>query len=61
MVYKILVAMPILIFIVIYIFNPTYFNPLITTTIGKILLTLILAIYLLYILIVKKVTKMKDL
>lgn len=61
MVYKILVAMPLLIFIVIIIFSPTYFDPLFNTVIGKIVLVLILILYLLYIIIVKKVTKVKGL
>jgi len=59
-VFKILVAIPFIIFIMIYIFNPAYFAPFVTTTIGKILLFLIISIYVLYIIIVKKVIKVRE-
>lgn len=59
-VFKILIAVPLVIFIIIYALNPSYFVPLYTTTLGKVILVLVLAIYLLYIVIVKKVTKMKE-
>ncbi len=59
-VFKILVAIPFIIFIMIYILNPGYFVPLVTTIIGKILLIIILLIYVLYIVIVRKLIKIKD-
>jgi len=59
-VFKILVAIPLLIFVIIFMFNPTYFVPLFTSVLGKIILVLVLAIYLLYIVIVKRITQMKE-
>ena len=59
-VFKILVAIPFIIFIMIYILNPSYFAPLVTTIIGKILLIIILLIYVLYIIIVRKLIRIKD-
>ena len=59
-VFKILVAIPFIIFIMIYILNPGYFVPLVTTIIGKILLIIILLIYVLYIVIVRKLIRIKD-
>lgn len=60
LVFKVLIIMPILIFVVIYIFNNDYFKPLITTIIGRIILVLILTIYIVYILVVNKISKFKD-
>lgn len=60
LVYKILVAMPIFIFVLIYIINPSYFAPYITTSIGRIILVIILVLYLLYIIMIKTVTKARD-
>ena len=59
-VFKILVAIPFVIFIMIYIFNPSYFNPFISTDIGKIILGVIVLIYILYIVIVRKVIKVSE-
>lgn len=60
LVFKLLVVMPVLIFVLVYIFNSNYYTPLFTTTIGRIILVVILIIYILYILIVKKLTKLKE-
>lgn len=59
-VFKILVTIPFIIFTMIYILNPNYFTPLVTTNLGKVLLIIILLIYVLYIVIVKKLIKLKD-
>lgn len=59
-VFKILVAIPFIIFIMIYILNPSYFVPLVTTIIGKILLIIILLIYVLYIVIVRRLIRIRD-
>lgn len=59
-VFKILVAIPFIIFIMIYILNPNYFAPLIASTIGKLILGLIIILYVLYIIIVKKVIKIRE-
>lgn len=59
-VFKILVAIPFIIFIMIYILNPSYFLPLINTVIGKILLIIILMIYTLYIIIVRRLIRIRE-
>ena len=59
-VFKILVAIPLVIFIMIYIFNPAYFVPFVTTNIGKVILVLILLIYTIYIIIVRKVIRIRE-
>ena len=59
-VFKILVAIPFIIFIMIYILNPSYFVPLVTTIIGKVLLIIILLIYVLYIVIVRRLIRIRD-
>lgn len=59
-VFKILVAIPFIIFFMIYVLNPGYFAPFVTTTLGKILLVIILTIYITYILIVKKLIKIRE-
>ena len=59
-VFKTLVIIPIIVFIMIYILNPTYFMPFIDTLIGNIILAIIILIYVLYIVIVKKVIKVKE-
>lgn len=59
-VFKVLACMPVFIFIIIYLFNSNYFNPLITTSIGKVILIIILLLYISYIIIVKKITKLKE-
>ena len=60
LVFKILVFIPIFIFLVIFIIDRTYFVPLFTTLIGKIILVLCIIIYISYIIVVKKITKLKD-
>lgn len=59
-VFKILVAIPFVIFILIYILNPSYFLPLVQNPIGKAILGLIVILYVLYIIIVKKVIKIRE-
>lgn len=46
-VFKTLVTIPIIVFIMIYILNPTYFMPFINTLIGNIILTIII-LYMYY-------------
>lgn len=58
-VFRLLVALPFIFSIVIYILNPEYFAPLFTTTLGIILLCLIITIFILYIIVIKKVLKVK--
>ena len=59
-VFKILVAIPLVIFVMIYIFNPAYFVPFVTTNIGKVILVLILLIYTIYIIIFRKVIRIRE-
>lgn len=58
-IFKILVAIPILIFLGIFILNPNYFTPLFTDPIGIMLLFVIILIYVLYIIVIRKVMKVK--
>lgn len=60
LVFRMLVLIPFIIFIVIYIMNNNYFTPLVTTGVGRIMLALIILIYVLYILIVRKIMKFKE-
>lgn len=60
LVFKILVSMPFFIFIMISVFNPLYFMPFISTGIGRVLLALILVIYVLYIVVVRKVIRIRE-
>lgn len=59
MLYRILTFIPFVFVIVIVILNPTYFNPLITTKIGLVLDIIMLLMYGLYIIIIKKVLKVE--
>jgi len=60
LVYKVLIILPILMVLIIYLLNPNYFNPLWTTTIGRIVLIIVLVIYITYIFVVKKITELKE-
>ena len=57
--FKFLTATPFIIFFVIFLLNPEYFVPLISTTYGLIISGLIVVIFITYILLVKKVMKIK--
>lgn len=59
-VFRILIVIPFIIFGMIYILNPSYFAPFITTGIGNVLIGIILLIYILYIVIVKKLIRIKE-
>lgn len=56
-VFKLLLALPFVLFIVIYFLNPAYFVPLYTTGLGVFILILMLLIYFGYVLVVKKVLR----
>lgn len=58
--YRMLVFMPIIFIFVIVAMNPSYFNPLLTTKIGYVIDLLLLALYIVYILIVKQVMKVEE-
>lgn len=59
MVSKILLIMPILFVVIIFILNQSYFTPLLTTTIGKILLFTMILIYGFYAFIVNKIMRVR--
>ena len=55
--FRLLVFMPILLVLIILVLNKDYFMPLINTSIGRIIILLILILYTMYIIVVKKVMK----
>jgi len=57
--FKVLVSAPFLIFLLIYVLNPSYFTPLFTTQIGIVILILILIIFVLYVYFVKRIMRIK--
>ena len=57
--FRLLTFMPLLLILVIFSLNPTYFIPLYTTSFGFIILCLIVILFLVYIFIVKKVLKVE--
>ena len=58
--YRILSIIPIIFIFIIYILDPTYFMPLFTNPIGILILTMIITIYIAYIIIVKKIIRIKE-
>lgn len=58
-VFRLLCIMPFIFITSIYILNPNYFSPLFTTSIGRILLLLIISLYSLYVIIIKKLLEVK--
>ena len=58
-VFKMLVAIPFVLVAIIGVLNPTYFKPLITTAFGIIVLIFTILLYILYILVIKKVLKVE--
>lgn len=58
-VFRILCVLPFLFILIIYLLNPSYFTPMFTTIMGRILLLFIILFYILYILVIKKVLEVK--
>ena len=58
--FRLLTIMPIVLCLVIFMLNPEFFLPLFTTTIGKILIFIILLLFSLYIFTVKKIMKVDE-
>ncbi len=56
---KMLLFMPFVFVILISLLNPNYFMPLINTTLGNIILFFIIAIYVLYVIIVNRIMKVR--
>lgn len=59
-VFKVLVAIPFIIFVLIYFMDSTYFVPLIKEPLGNLILVLIILIYIIYIILVKKIVKIRE-
>ena len=59
--YRILVLVPVIFAFVIYILDSTYFMPLFTNPLGIVIILIVLTIYIMYIIVVKKVIKVKEL
>lgn len=59
LVFQVLIFMPFLLWIVIGLWNPTYFSVFFESTIGMLLFTIILCIYLIYIIVVRSIMKIE--
>lgn len=55
--FRLLLIMPILLIIVVLVLNPAYFLPLIETAIGKVIIATIIILYILYVIVIRKVLK----
>lgn len=58
--YRMLIAMPFIFISIIVLLNPTYFLPLVTSQIGYLIDIIILILYISYIIIIKKLTKVDE-
>ena len=58
--YRILVVIPFVFVLIIYLLDPTYFMPFFSETLGIIILSLIIILYLTYIIIIKRIIKLKE-
>lgn len=58
--YRILSVVPIIFIGLIYVLDPNYFTPLFSNSLGILILIFIIIIYIAYILIVKKIIKLKE-
>lgn len=56
---KILLSLPFIFILIIYVLNPTYFNPFFESTLGYIILALIFIILLMYVFFLQKIMKVK--
>ena len=57
--FRLLTIMPVILVIIIYTLNPTYFNPLFTTFVGRGVLFLILLLFVIYVFVVKRILKVE--
>lgn len=55
--FRLLLIMPIILCLIIFTVNPSFFLPLIATAIGRIIILAILVLYILYIIVVRKIMK----
>lgn len=58
--YRVLTLIPIIFALVIYVLDPSYFNPLFKNVIGYLILGFIILLYITYIIVVKKVINIKE-
>lgn len=58
-VFRALIALPLIFVLVISILNPEYFKPLISSSIGILILLLIISLYIIYIIIIRKALKVE--
>lgn len=57
--FKFLLAVPFTFFLILFVLNPTYFNPLINSKEGLVILFIILLIFILYIYFIRRIMKIK--
>lgn len=55
----ILVCIPVVLYLVIFILNPSYFTPMFKTPLGILIMIVIIVIYIIYIVIVRRIMNMK--
>lgn len=55
--FRLLTIMPIILCLVIFMLNPEFFTPLITTVLGRVIILIILLLFILYVFIVKRIMK----
>lgn len=58
-IFRLLLAMPFFLFVIIFMVNPTYFAPFFKSTIGVLVLLVLIILYVMYIVIVNKLLKVK--
>ena len=58
--YRMLIVIPLIFTLAIYILDPTYFMPLFGSPLGLIIVFLIIFLYIMYIIIIRKVSKIKE-
>ena len=59
-IYKILVSIPVFLIGIIMVLNPAYFAPLIKNKIGNFILIVIISMYIVYIIIIRRIVKAKE-
>ena len=57
MIIKVLFIIPIIFTLIIYILNPEYFNPLFESTLGYMIIGIIVVMFIIYVLLLKRITK----
>lgn len=56
-VYKLLLVIPFIVCFLIFVLNPNYFNPLFSTQIGMLVVLLILLLYIMYAIVIKRIMR----